>query len=131
MTKEQKIKEVYQDLYEKYHNLIDDNGWFSNGHETNYVTLGQTEFLGECEYRNNKFRPISLQGIESNNRWIKINDDTDLPNIETWNYDVCILYEDGTYFYDKSVTLKKLRFLYKTNSITHYKETDEIPKPLY
>ena len=82
-TKEQLIEETYKELYKTHRYLVDKDGWFDNSSETHYVTMGQTEFLGECDYKNDTyFRPKELTGIEDNNGWINIYSLEDLPDNE-------------------------------------------------
>ena len=75
-TKEETIKEAWGEDYNKYN--PDENGW--------------SKLLIYGDFRNNKFdkfdssgrkiyniRPKSLQGIETNNGWTKIESESDLP----------------------------------------------------
>lgn len=127
MTKEEKIKEAYGNYYEELKDAMCTNGWVDNRH---YDFRNYDIELDFSDY-NYKWRARNLKEIENNNGWIKVKDKTDLPQSETWNYDIYYLYEDGTYFYDKSLTLNKVKSLYKQKKLTHWRETDEVPKPLY
>jgi len=70
MTKLDKIKEVYGELFVTHGHLIDEDGWLDNSSDVHYLTMGQTKQLGECEYRQEyEFRPKELQGLEINNGW--------------------------------------------------------------
>lgn len=85
MSLEEKIKEAYGEHYETVKNHIDDNGWC-------ILNVSQKEPIndfahhGETEWKpiNGRvcWRPKSLQGIENNNGWIKIESEADLPKEE-------------------------------------------------
>jgi hypothetical protein len=78
MTKEEKIQEAYKPHYEDIKNYIDDDGWclYAFGE---HIEIGVSPF-GEYDIKCYKYwRPKSLQGIENNNGWIKIESEKDLP----------------------------------------------------
>lgn len=73
MTKEEKIKEAYGGLIDL--SVLDENGWAIYGCED--FSESGIEPFGEYETKNHiagvyNWRPKSLQGIENNNGWIKI-----------------------------------------------------------
>lgn len=84
MTKEEKIKEAWGQLIPDYTNIDLNNGWsldeFNEGYfdEDKFHTM---QIIQPC-----KIRPKTLNGIESNNGWIKIKSEDDLPK------------EDGIYW---------------------------------
>lgn len=83
MTKEEKIKEAYGELYETNKSKIDEDGWCSGR-----VNLPNTHI----EWHPSRWmywRPKSLEGLESNNGWIKIESEADLPKeySEYWCFD--------------------------------------------
>ena len=123
MTKQEKIQEAYGKYWEVVYEYVDKNGWCSAYWKTK--TYFQTEFTSE------KWRPKSLQGIENNNGWIRIESEADLPKegmhhsilldsecINGYrNYDVIVFYEVNSKFRKKE--------------ISHYQPI-EIPKtPIY
>lgn len=76
MTKQEKIKEAWG----YFGGVVDDNGW----------RLIQSKFINEVKNIEisgcgKYYRPKSLQGIENNNGWIKIESENDLPK-ETDHY---------------------------------------------
>lgn len=81
----------------------------------------------DCEFRNQLFRPKSLQGIEENNGWTRIEPDgSNLP------------VEDGTYrWVDKAGEIVNNYYRndpqYKSygDYYTHYKLIIPEPKPIY
>lgn len=123
-TKEEAIKEAWGKNYPP--SGTDKNGWLSERHLTNAqcYELNKDESL---EYNNVfGYRPKSLQGIENNNGWIRIESEDDLPKYGNlfWvikkGYDYPLLenmyHDDGDYW---------------VKWFTHYKKIDTPKKPLY
>jgi len=91
MSKEEKIKEAWINIVgEKNYNFIkqflSENGftnrgkyhWLINNFSKEYI---KDNFYVTIEIDNDKlFRPKSLEGIEKNNGWIKIESESDLPS---------------------------------------------------
>lgn len=131
MTKKQKIKEEYIALFsatpiEERENrflgiepYIDDFGWFEgnlNGISENLIDRSGHEI-----------RPKSLQGIEKNNDWIKIESENDLPK----EYTNCLCYANGK---DWRANLKNDRnsiSYCKRLGITHYQLIKKPQPPIY
>lgn len=129
MTKEEIIKKAYGHLYETHSHLIDSNGWVHNGNIDDYLTMGETEFLGECEYsRDTLFRPMLLKGIENNNGWTKIESEEDLPKetIEYW-----VVLESGTITKASYLDGRKVFFMFGDLKVTHYKKLNYPQPPIY
>lgn len=76
-----------------------------------------------------RYRPKSLQGIETNNSWIKIESEDNLPTDENFDYWAC----NGNHFYSLPYTCSELREDYKVNNdyFTHYQKIIRPNKPLY
>lgn len=108
-SKQQAIEKAYGENYKKC--TPDGNGWvikkMISSHENNnmgYENFGYKDSELEIDFRVSflyRWRPKSLQGIETNNYWIKILSDDDLPtekgvyyichkdfNLETAEFDV-------------------------------------------
>jgi hypothetical protein len=93
MSKEEKIKEAWINIVgEKNYNFIkqflSENGftnrgkyhWLINNFSKEYI---KDNFYVTIEIDNDKlFRPKSLQGIENNRGWIKIESESDLPTCD-------------------------------------------------
>jgi len=83
------VKIIGIDKYNKVNDLINENGWFINDccsieqliKDVNDIGL-QINDVDILEYN---WRPKSLQGIETNNGWIKIKSEEDLPK-EIYDY---------------------------------------------
>ena len=77
-AKQKAIQEVYGFL----NDMIDENGWAT--YAIDEVGESGIEPFGDYEVQSEKdgvtvWRPLSLQGIENNNGWIKIENEADLP----------------------------------------------------
>lgn len=127
-SKEQKIKAEYGEYYEACN--PDNQGWSSVDE-----ALGGYEFLDEnIEYfdfeSSGKWRPKSLQGIENNNGWIKIESEDDLPKESGW-YDFQVYpqaeYKPNNVFWHAGAT--KIGWYVET--YTHYQKTESKLPPLY
>lgn len=75
-TKQQAIQDAYGENYEKCNH--DENGWTSG----NWDLFVRLDGITKPRSNGTKWRPKTLQGIENNNGWIKIESDDDLPKDE-------------------------------------------------
>jgi len=133
-SKQKAIREAYLELFknepqsnERFDsivNFIDDNGWISGS------LFGiDTELLDKSGHEE---RPKSLQGIETNNGWIKIESEADLPN----NYQETYFIIKGSeqkmkvgYYYDEAfITLNDSHY---KNIATHYQPIIKPQPPIY
>ena len=76
-TKQKIIQESYRDYWEEVKDIVDADGWclmyyFPLNIESTHKVINNKDYL----------RPKSLQGIENNNGWIKIESENDLPKSE-------------------------------------------------
>lgn len=131
MTKQEKIQEAYGEYFEQIKDWVNIDGWFY---------LGDTDFRLdnkmplEFDALNNKMRPLSLQGIEKNRGWIKIESEEDLPK-KTINYNVVIngklskaLYAGKNRWFINGNDFPKTT---EIQGITHYKEIKIEEPPIY
>lgn len=132
MKKEERIQSAYGDLYNK---SIDDNGWMRLSVKTpkdlvRYFIDNKHIFNTKVETTPDEyktyFRPKSLQGIENNNGWIKIESEDDLPK------------EDGFYWVVDSETKDIIDRYFDTKNYdyfnqfsTHYQSIQKPKPPLY
>jgi len=140
MTPKQKaIKEAYGEYWDEVYQFIDDNGWctqldFSKppSERRNHRTLSEMGFkendglldVGLNHITgNNVWRPKSLQGIENNNGWIKIESENDLPKEDC---DCHIEYKDGSVSIDKYFINFKM---FNSNNWRHILSYQKIIKP--
>jgi len=127
MTKEEKIQEAYGEYWEKLKFCIDENGWFNQ--ITKWQSLDNYFHKDTIEGKSYLQRPKSLQGIENNNGWIKIESEEDLPTTEI---DCHIIYNNNLMTF--SVWDNVLKGFYigivKQNP-THYQPIIKPQPPLY
>ena len=127
MSKQEVIREAWGDYYSDFE--IDENGWTVN--EVPYGSFNSNE-VDQRQFKNGALiRPKSLQGIENNNFWIKIESEADLPK-EVGDYfvltkakEIETIYVDG----DISITSHSSRSWLR--HFTHYQPITKPLKPIY
>ena len=134
MTKEEKIKEAWDLLYEKYKERISlEDGYLY--FKSNKVLKEVRQFFGEIEFPQwggvSIFRPKSLQGIEDNNGWIKIESEEDLPIIVSDCYFKTIDsdFVNIGYYHPLTRLFEDRDFTYRIDQVSHYQPIVK-PKPL-
>lgn len=145
MTKQEVIKNAYGEHWETVKDYVDENGWF----ELKKVvgTFWETKLELDIIESPRRVRPKSLQGIENNNGWIKIESEADLPKDHEINYFIpCNFLErafigfidrksNEVYFLDESFEVRKNTCVYLNSwlpsQITHYQPINKPLKPLY
>ena len=125
MTKEEKIKEAYGFINE----WICGNGWASYFADEGWE--GGVEPFGEYDIRNKtddyfEWRPKSLQGIEDNNGWIKIESEEDLPEK---GIDCHFILKSGVT--GIFTNLDDSEYLTLKNRATHYQPIQKPKPPIY
>lgn len=124
MTKEEKIKEAYCEHWEDLHpqakkSALENNGWIASiiEHAPKKIDL---------EFNKMTFRPKSLQRIENNNGWIKIEREEDFPK-ESDDYHICIENKDlSIAYFDKHDG-----WFIACPEITHYQPITKPKPPIY
>lgn len=116
-TKEQAIEEAYGEHFEKCN--PDENGWSLSDNSAFYPEI---EFSPENHYY---WRPKSLQGIENNNGWVKIESEEDLPKDLDGLYHLTHIDKQKFLPSESYFILEKL---WRSKTITHYQPI-KIPKP--
>jgi len=80
MTKQEAIKLAYGLYFYKHNKQIDENGWIDVSVFKEMGDYGEVFLRGRNEFDDNGLcRPMSLNGIEHNNGWVKIESAEDLP----------------------------------------------------
>lgn len=127
MTKQEIIKQAYGKYYPQLERCLDENGWSNNWNH--FISVESRIFQPEEIEKNGKcWRPKSLQGIEDNNGWIKIESEEDLPKNK--GYFLC-LYEDGDvipHHFSINSDFDRVLFL---EEFTHYKKIEQQKPPIY
>lgn len=130
MTKKEAIEEAYGEYWDKVKDFVGDNGWCYTRKRIGFIDLAQNVELESDKQTPYHFRPKSLQGIEDNNGWIKIESEEDLPK------------EKGTYWFIAKIRHNKIESAYvnpknynsKVNalgSFSHYQPIVKPKKPIY
>lgn len=150
MTKEELIKEAWGLLPIKILNkVIKNNGWLYFGYACNGWDDVEDYLCGVgCNSNRDNYdmisdqcdngdligiqiRPKSLQGIENNNGWIKIECEEDLPK-EVIECRTCFYngknYIEGVIKKRSPQELSRLKYI---NEITHYKPIEKPKPPIY
>ena len=137
MTKEEKIQEAYGEYFDKIKCVLDANGWI-------LMTISITreisiEFERQVRvHENNTYgfptmcvRPKSLQGIENNNGWIKIESENDLPtNTEVYHHGI-MNGELICFKLQHPLNLKRLYKDFQKDNVTHYQPIIKPELPIY
>ena len=72
MTKQEKIKEAYGEYWELVKETVNENGWFDYNYEEHRKIADNIPLESYSQFSSSVVRPKSLQGIENNNGWTKI-----------------------------------------------------------
>lgn len=83
-SKQKAIREAYGEYWEDFESSVDVNGWI-NGHFCDCRDYNLDIDLDDVNYT---WRLKSLQGIETNKGWIKIESESDLPKDSYGQYHV-------------------------------------------
>ena len=138
MTKEDVIKKAWGDYYKPYKHQIDENGLLSERFLTNGQLKELNDDLSIEIYRLDTgyyfYRPKSLQGIENNNGWIKIESEEDLPkeNIDCFFYDKALDAIVTGYYSSDYNRFSFSGFIIEWNKdITHYQPIEKPKLPIF
>lgn len=126
MTKQEKIQEAYGEHWETVKSYVDESGWcnwdYKNNCSPSRFEISEFDTL---DFKLGKYliwRPKSLQDIENNNGWIKIESESDRIHDE----DVWVINMNG----NKQIFHQDALELINT-SFTHYQPINKPLKPLY
>lgn len=125
-AKQEAIKKAYGELFDKYKDRIDNDGFIH--YKSEKVRKEIASLLGEIEssYNYSIFRPKSLQGIENNNGWVKIESEADLPK----NKNVWICTNNNRILISSKAVLNWV-LKNPDNKITHYQPIEKPKLPIY
>lgn len=125
MTKQEVIKEAWENLGISVNdNVISQDGWM-NIKPTQYERLYDRVNILRLTAHVHRIRPKSLNGIENNNGWIKIESEADLPDKRV-----------DCFFWDKKDGLIIGEFLpecaaFVLENATHYQPIIKPEPPIY
>jgi len=122
MTKQEKINIAWSEIDSEFYGLASEEGWRRNS-GVKYDTWD-----GRFQVNNMFHRPKSLEGIENNKGWIKINSESDLPK-EIGNYDIFTKENELSvgFYSEENNPIKK----YWIDNITHWQPSLKREIPLY
>jgi len=132
MKKQEAIKKAYGEHWETVKDYVDENGWCEWDYKNN-CSPSRFEIM-DFEHKMHEsynWRPKSLQGIENNNGWIKIESEDDLPK-ETGNY-FFTSRSTGNVLIDYFTHDSKVAnyFFMQRGLYSHYQPIQKPLKPLY
>lgn len=124
-TKEEVIKESYGNFWDQVKKHVDDNGWIT--FDKWFKLIGHKIDYDYSSFKLEKTRPKSLQGIEDNNGWIRVESEEYLPKEGMTYYLICIDNRPSIHPYN----LAQIRSLFTDGFVTHYKKIVKPLPPLY
>ena len=131
MSKEEKIKEAYGEYWEKVKDFVDENGYIDGVMIKNKIGIVPNNFIEKFQPLVSMFRPKSLQGIENNRGWIKIESESDLPSE---NIDCYFITHNKEIFkgeYIKSIDNFKSGSELYNGRVSHYQPITKPKPPIY
>lgn len=130
-TKQEVIREAWGDLFEKYKDRIDSEGFLHYKSHSKY--LEAREALGGIHFHPSRyaFRPDSLIRIENNNGWTRIESKDDLPT-EKGKYKVVIRGRDfSSHWWIFDMYHPEYDHDRWVRCYSHYKGVEEEKPPIY
>ncbi len=121
-NKEKAIQEAYGDYWEQVKDYTDSNGWFNRTslkYKDYLFLFNGNRHLYETNFKG-YFRPKSLRGIEDNNSWIKIENESDFDKIPNGDYH---WFNINTFEYERGGI--------PVNKYTHYQPILKPQLPIY
>lgn len=132
MTKQEKIQEAYGEYWDLVKDFIDENGFC---HKRRKIMFAEIEKSIEIvkDHPNNlyPFRPKSLQGIEDNNGWIKIENNEVILNDREWYFTEEMNVGSKISVLQYCLKSKGFLFMGSKQWITHYQPIQKPKPPIY
>ena len=122
--KQKAIEFAYGEYFELLKDVLDENWWCNLYWDICEILNG----ISKPNSQGTKWRPLSLQGIENNNGWIKINSEEDLPKEDC---NCHIEYKDGTISIDKYYKRYRNFNTIHYRQLVAYRPINEPPKRIY
>ena len=102
-NKQKAIREAYGEYWELFNSSAKDCAFNNNGWISAILEHAPKDL--EIDFYKSAFRPKTLQGIETNNGWISILSESDLPSE---NCDCYIEHKDGNIHIDRYFSTEKM-----------------------
>ena len=128
-AKQEAIKKAYGEYWEAVKDFVDENGWIDFLEDIQRIMYFFHD-SDNIEVFKSTWRPKSLQGIENNNGWIKIESEEVLPKNDMYvhiifNKKVNIAFLCNGELYNPN------KVKYYRKGVTHYKPIEESTLPIY
>jgi len=132
-------QEVIQEAWEQWgipysEKYVDENGFIDMKQDLPEIVDGallsikySAEGHKDFDYKGGLYRPKSLQGIENNNGWTRIESVDDLPSSGMKNYMYCVDGKPSVFV----VNLRVLLSLSKDGMVSHYMALPSPEAPIY
>ena len=150
-AKQEAIKKAYGEYWEQVKDYVDENGWIfhEKGFYQNYKKFVSPFEIGfskddddNIELYSDSFkktanfywRPKSLQGIENNNGWVRVDNEADLPKVkEDINkyFNIGTLINSKFYLSKGEYETKEVITSFLEDKITHYQPITPPKPPIY
>lgn len=146
MTKQEKIQEEWIKLigvtsWYIHKHQIDNNGYIQYTKPRNLSVLEDLCEKHPSRIDWEKWRPLSLKGIETNNNWIKIESEEDLPKDDDFKFNETFL----VYYYCEgycnaifsgsieryTLSFRNIKYNLVKEKVTHYQPIQKPPLPIY
>lgn len=129
--KQEAIKKAYGEYWEKVKEYVDEEGWVTAEyfpHSSKIDVEFGEDFGDSCS--DFCIRPKSLQGIETNNGWISVNDR--LPEIKLTIESFWVFYVNykGEKAVERMIFFKDIN-RFEVPTVTHWQPIQVPPKPIY
>lgn len=125
-TKQQAIQEAYGEYWETVNEYVNSQGW-CNAYWNLFENLNG---ITKPKSEGTLWRPKSLQGMENNNGWIKIESEEDLPKEIEGLWEV-VMNGKQTFIELLKDNRERLFIDFKKDRITHYKIVPKSKPPIY
>ncbi|AXF52558.1 MAG: restriction endonuclease [Caudoviricetes sp.] len=121
-TKEEVIQEAWREAWPIVKDTVDSEGYVYGNFEYKHP-----EF--KIDYEGYELiRPKSLSWLETNNGWIMIESESDLPTDDTVKYTPC---ENGKPCEGYRMTVEQIKLGWEVGYFTHYRKVESLPYPIY
>ena len=128
--KQKAIREAYGEHWDTVNEHVDEQGYL---HHPKGGEVTFDPFIGFMDEHINEdaYRPKSLSGIETNNGWITISSESDLPiEVDVFCH-VANLKDNKHRVHNSPVKRATIKKWFKEGKVTHYKPIEKPNPPIY
>lgn len=131
-AKQEAIEKAYTELGVDWeHNMlnVDEKAFIRHSSLPSFdFDITKWDVIRHKNWRDNKWRPKSLRGIETNNFWIRIESEEDLPK-EEGEYNIITI--KGQHIGTANFTGTDISKQIWLNAYTHFRVIENIKRPIY